>query len=176
MIAVRTSGDPLALSNAVRNQILALDRDQPVSGVSTMEQLIEESEGQLRLIMTLLGIFAGAATVLAVLGLYGVISYSVAQRTKEIGIRRAVGAQTGDIVALVVGQGLRLVLAGMALGIAGALALTRVMQDLLFQVSALDPLTYIAVAVLFAAVGILASYIPARRATGIDPLEALRAG
>jgi putative ABC transport system permease protein len=176
MIAVRTSGDPLALSHAVRNQILALDRDQPVSGVSTMEQLIEESEGQLRLIMTLLGIFAGAATVLAVLGLYGVVSYSVAQRTKEIGIRRAVGAQTGDIVALVVGQGLRLVLAGMALGIGGALALTRVMQDLLFQVSALDPLTFVAVAVLFAVVGVLASYIPARRATGFDPLQALRAG
>jgi putative ABC transport system permease protein len=176
MIAVRTEGDPLALGNTVRNQILALDRDQPISGVSTMDRLMEESEGQLHLIMALLGIFAGVATVLAVIGLYGVISYSVAQRTKEIGIRRAVGAQTGDIVTLVVGQGLRLVLTGVVLGIIGALALSRIMKGLLFQVSALDPATFVAVAVLFALVAALASYIPARRATDIDPLKALRAG
>ena len=176
MIAVRTGGEPLAMTNAVRNQILALDRDQPVSGVSTMDRLMEESEGQLRLIMTLLGIFAGVAAVLAIIGLYGVISYSVVQRTKEIGIRRAVGAQPGDIMALVVGQGLRLALAGVLLGLGGAWALTRIMRDLLFQVSAVDPATFLAVAILFVVVALAASYLPARRATGIDPLSALRAG
>ncbi|HSB75850.1 MAG TPA: ABC transporter permease [Terriglobales bacterium] len=176
MIAVRTVGQPLALAGAVRNQILAMDRDQPVSGVSTMEKLMEDSEGQLRLIMTLLAIFAGVATLLAVIGLYGAISYSVAQRSKEIGIRRAVGAQPSDIVGLVLGQGLRLALAGVALGLGGAWALTRVMRDLLFQVSALDPATFIAVALTFVAVALLASYVPARRATAIDPLAALRAG
>jgi len=176
MIAVRTGGEPLAMTNAVRNQILALDRDQPVSGVSTMDRLMEESEGQLRLIMTLLGIFAGVAAVLAIIGLYGVISYSVAQRTKEIGIRRAVGAQPSDIMALVVGQGLRLALAGVLLGLGGAWALTRIMRDLLFQVSAVDPATFLAVAILFVVVALAASYLPARRATGIDPLSALRAG
>lgn len=176
MIAVRTVGDPLSLTGAVRNQILALDAEQPVSGVSTMQELLDESEGQLRLIMTLLGVFAGAATVLTVIGLYGIISYSVAQRTKEIGIRRAVGAQPSDIMSLVVGQGLRLVLAGVVLGLGGAWALTRMMKDLLFQVSAVDPGTFVAVATLFVAVALAASYLPARRATGIDPLVALRAG
>lgn len=176
MIAVRTAGEPRSFANAVRNQILAMDRDQPISGVSTMQELLDESEGQLRLIMTLLGVFAGAATVLTVIGLYGIISYSVAQRTREIGIRRAVGAQPGDILALVVGQGLRLVLAGVVLGLGGAWGLTRVMKDLLFQVSAVDPVTFVAVAILFVAVALAASYLPARRATGIDPLAALRAG
>jgi len=176
MIAVRTGGEPLAMINTVRNQILALDRDQPVSGVSTMDRLMEESEGQLRLIMTLLATFAGAATMLAVIGLYGVISYSVAQRTKEIGIRRAVGAQPSDILSLVVGQGLRLVLAGVMLGLGGAWALTRLMTDLLFQVSTVDLRTFIGVALLFMVVALAASYLPARKATGIDPLAALRAG
>lgn len=137
---------------------------------------MEASQGQLRLIMTLLGIFAAAASLLAVLGLYGVIAYSVAQRTREIGIRRAVGAQPSHIIALVIGEGLRLALAGVVLGLGGAWALTRVMQGLLFQVSVVDPVTYAAVAALFAAVALAASYIPARRATRIDPLVALRAG
>lgn len=176
MIAVRTAGDPLSFANTVRNQIMTMDRDQPVSGVSTMQDLLEDSEGQLRLIMKLLGVFAAAATALAMFGLYGVISYSVAQRTKEIGIRRAVGAQPGDILALVVGQGLRLVLTGVALGLGGAWALTRLLGDLLFQVSALDPITFFGVAVLFLAVALAASYLPGRRATRIDPLAALRAG
>ena len=176
MLAVRTAGDPLSFANTVRSQIMAMDRNQPVSRVSTMQDLLEESEGQLRLIMTLLAIFAGAATVLAVMGLYGVISYSVAQRTREIGIRRAVGAQPRDILALVVGQGLRLALAGVALGLGGAWALTRVLRDLLFQVKALDPITFMVVATMFVAVALAASFVPAQRATGIDPLAALRAG
>jgi putative ABC transport system permease protein len=176
MLAVRTNGDPLSFANAVRSQVLAIDRDQPVSAVATMEDLVEASEGQLRLMMRLLGTFAGAATLLAMVGLYGVISYSVVQRTREIGIRRALGAQRGDILSLVIGQGFGLSLAGVLVGVCAAFALTRVMKGLLFQVSATDPLTFVGVSILFVAVALAASYIPARRATGIDPLDALRIG
>jgi putative ABC transport system permease protein len=176
MLAVRTNGDPLSFANAVRSQVLTIDRDQPVSAVATMEDLVEASEGQLRLMMRLLGTFAGAATLLAMVGLYGVISYSVVQRTREIGIRRALGAQRGDILSLVIGQGFGLSLAGVMVGVCAAFALTRVMKGLLFQVSATDPLTFVGVSILFVAVALAASYIPARRATGIDPLDALRIG
>ena len=176
MLAVRTNGDPLSFANAVRSQVLAIDRDQPVSAISTMEDVDEASEGQLRLMMRLLATFAGAATLLAVVGLYGVISYSVAQRTREIGIRSALGAQRGDIVSLVVGQGLGLSLAGVLLGMGAAFTLTRLMQDLLFQVRAADPITFIGISVLFVLVGLAASYVPARRAAGIEPLTALRMG
>ncbi|MGA8151856.1 MAG: ABC transporter permease [Terriglobales bacterium] len=176
MLAVRTNGDPLSFANAVRNQVLAIDGDQPVSAVATMDDLVEASERQLRLMMTLLGIFAGAATLIASIGIYGVIAYSVGQRTKEIGIRRALGAQQSDILSLVVGQGLRLVLAGVLLGVCGALAVTRLLQDLLFRVSATDPATFVGVAILFVVVALVASYVPARRAIGIDPMAALRIG
>jgi putative ABC transport system permease protein len=176
MLAVRTNGDPLAFANSVRSQILAIDREQPISAVSTMDDLVEQSEGQLRLMMRLLGTFAGVATFLAVIGLYGVISYSVVQRTKEIGIRRALGAPRNNILALVARQTISLALAGVVLGIGGAFALTRLMRDLLFQVSATDPATFIGVAILFVLVALAAGYIPARRASGIDPLAALRIG
>lgn len=145
MLAIRTDGEPQLFANAVRSQVLAIDRDQPVSAVATMEELVEASEGQLRLMMTLLGIFAGAATLIAVVGLYGVIAYSVAQRTKEMGIRRALGAQRGDILSLVIGQGLRLALGGVFFGICGAFVVTRVLQDLLFKVSATDPVTFVGI-------------------------------
>ena len=176
MLAVRTSGAPLSFANAVRSQVLAIDAAQPVSAVASMEELVETSEGQLRLMMTLLGIFAGAATLIAVVGLYGVIAYSVAQRTKEMGIRRALGAQRGDILSLVVGQGLRLTLGGVFLGVGGAFVLTRVMQDLLFQVSATDPATFVGISVLFVVVAVAACYVPARRASDTDPLATLRLG
>ena len=176
MLVVRTKGDPLSFANAVRSQILAVDRDQPVSEISTMEDVIDASEGQLRLMMRLLGIFAGAATFLAMIGLYVVISYSVVQRTKEIGIRRALGAPASNILGLIVRQGIILAMAGVALGVGGALALTRLIQDLLFRVSATDPLTFVAIPVLFVLVALAASYIPARRAAGVDPLAALRIG
>ena len=176
MLAVRTNGDPLAFARAVRSQVLAMDRDQPVSAIATMEDLVESSQGQLRWMMRLLGIFAGAATLLAVVGLYGVIAYSVVQRTREIGIRRALGAQPSHILSLVIGQGFGLSIAGILLGVGAAFALTRVMKSLLFQISPTDPLTFAGVALLFVAVALAASYIPARRATEIDPLEALRAG
>jgi len=174
MLAVRTAGDPLLLANSVRSQILALDRDQPVSDVASMNEVVDASEGQLKAMMTLLGIFAGVATLIAVVGLYGVIAYSVAQRTKEMGIRRALGAERGNILSLVVGHGLRLALAGVLLGICGALGLTRVLQGLLFHTSASDPLTYAGIACLFVVAAGAAAYFPALRAACVDPMQALR--
>jgi putative ABC transport system permease protein len=174
MLAVQTDGNPLSFANAVRRQVLAIDRDQPVSAVASMDDLVEASEGQLRLMMTLLGTFAGAAALLAVIGLYGLISYSVVQRTKEIGIRRALGAQRSDILSLMAGEVVRLTLTGVVLGIAGAFAITRLLKDLLFQVRATDPATFVGISILFVLVGVSASYIPARRAAKVDPMVALR--
>jgi predicted permease len=173
-LAVRTPGDPLKLANAVRSQVVAIDRDQSVSEIKTMEAIFDDRLGQRRLTMQLLGSFAGVALLLALIGLYGVVAYSVAQRTHEVGIRRALGAQQSDILRLVLGQGLGLTLAGVSLGIGGALALTRIMKTMLFQVSATDPLTFAGIALLFVAVALAASYIPARRAARIDPMIALR--
>jgi putative ABC transport system permease protein len=174
MLAIRTTGDPLGFTKAVREQVQALDRDQPVALVRTMDDLVEEQVGQRRLLVILLGSFAGVALLLALIGIYGIIAYSVAQRTQEMGIRRALGAQPSDILRLVVGQGLRLALVGVAVGIAGALGLTRLMATVLFHVSATDPATFVIVAALFLFVALAASYIPARRATRIDPMAALR--
>jgi predicted permease len=174
MLAIRTQGDPLRFIRAVREQVQAIDRDQPISAVRTMETLVEAQVGQRHLIVTLLGSFAGVALLLALIGIYGLIAYSVAQRTREVGIRRALGAQHGDILRLVVGQGFGLALAGVAAGVGGAVALTRVMKDLLFHVSATDPATFVGIALLFILVALAASYIPARRATRIDPMDALR--
>jgi len=174
--AVRTEGDPLRFASVIRAQVLEIDRDQPVSDVQAMDRVVEASEGQRRLIVLLLGLFACTALLLAVVGIYGAIAYSVSQRTGELGIRRALGAQQMDILLLVMGPGLGLTLAGAALGIGGALALTRVMKSLLFQVSATDPSTYAGIALLFALVALAASYIPARRAVRIDPTAALRVG
>ncbi len=176
MFIVRTNGDPLSFANAVRNQVLTIDADQPVSDISTMEDVVDASEGQLRLMMRLLGTFAGAATLLTVIGLYGVISYSVVQRTKEIGIRRALGAPRGNILSLVARQVVTLALAGVVLGLGGAFALTRLLKDLLFQISATDPATFVGISILFVCVALAAGYIPARRAAGVDPLAALRIG
>ena len=172
-LAARTEGDPHRFVNTIRTQVLAIDGDQPVSDIRTMDEVIEASLGQRRLTMLLLGVFAGVALLLAMVGIYGVIAYSVAQRTQEVGIRRALGARPGDILRLMMGQALGLALAGVAIGIGGALAVTRVMSGLLFQVSATDPATYAAIALLFIAVSLAASYIPARRATRIDPMAAL---
>jgi putative ABC transport system permease protein len=174
--AVRTVGDPLQVVHAVRDQVFAIDRDQPASAFKTMEDLMESEGSQRRLILTLLGCFAGAALLLAVIGIYGVIAYSVAQRTQEVGIRRALGAQDMDIVRLVVGQGLVLTLVGVVIGVGGALALTRVMTSLLFHTSATDPLAFVGIALMFVIVALAASYIPARRAARIDPPTALRIG
>jgi putative ABC transport system permease protein len=174
MLAVRTDGDPLLLASAVRDQVLKIDHDQPVSAVASMDELVEASEGQLRLMMKLLGTFAAAAALLAIVGLYGVVSYSVVQRTKEIGIRRALGAQGNDILSLMAGQVVRFALAGVLLGTAGAFVLTRLLRDLLFRVNATDPATFVGIAVMFVLVAMAASYIPANRAGRVDPMVALR--
>ncbi len=158
--AVRTAGDPLQLVHSVSDQVLAMDRDQAASEFKTMDDLMEAEGGQRRAILTLLGCFAGAALLLAVIGIYGAIAYSVAQRTQEVGIRRALGAQHADILRLVVGQGLALTFAGVALGIGGALALTRVMTSLLFHTSATDPAAFAGIAILFSIVALAASFHP----------------
>ncbi len=174
IFAIRTEGDPLRFIRSVREQVHALDRDQPIANVQTMDYLVEAQVGQRRLLMILLESFAGVALLLALIGIYGVIAYSVSQRTQEVGIRRALGARQSDILWLVIGQGLVLMLAGIALGLGGAFALTRVANTLLFQVGATDPATFIGVALLFLLVALAASYIPARRAARIDPMAALR--
>jgi putative ABC transport system permease protein len=174
MFVIRVDGDPLRFTRAVREQVRALDPDQAIANVRTMETLVETQVGQRYLLMILLESFAVVALLLALTGIYGVIAYSVSQRTQEMGIRRALGASQGDILWLVIGQGFVLMLAGIALGLGGALAVTRVAKTLLFHVSATDPATFAGIAVLFLLVSLAASYIPARRAARIDPMAALR--
>jgi len=173
-MSVRTAIDPHKVISAVRRAIAEVDRDQPVTRVLTGDELLESACAQPRFVMFLLGVFSATAFILAVIGIYGVIAYSVAQRTSEIGIRIALGAARSDIFRLVIGNGLVLTLAGILIGLAGALALTRVMSSMLYQTSATDPLTFLISAALFTAVAVAASYVPARRATRIDPTDALR--
>ncbi|MGH9630722.1 MAG: FtsX-like permease family protein, partial [Bryobacteraceae bacterium] len=176
MFAVRTEGDPLWLVNAVRREVLAIDPAQPISAVKTMEDVIESSMGQRRLTMVLLGMFACVALLLAIVGIYGAIAYSVSRRKRELGIRRALGARQSAIIRLVVGHVLGLTLAGILIGMAGALALTRVIEGLLFDISPTDPAVFLAIAVLFIGAALAAGYIPALRASRIDPMSALRDG
>lgn len=174
MLVVRTAGNPLGLSAPIRNAVLQLDRDQPVSQISTMNEIVETSEGQLRLMMRLLGVFAAVALGLALLGLYGVISYAVVRRTREIGIRRALGAQSSDLIYLLLRRAFILVGSGVVLGLGAAVLVTRLLQDFLFQVGPTDPPTFVATAATFALIAIGASLIPALRATEIEPLIAIR--
>ncbi len=173
-LILRTGGDPEGLVAAARREILAIDKDQPVADVRTMESWLAESVARTRFGTLLLGAFAGLALILAAAGIYGVMSYSVAQRRNEIGVRMALGSQARDVLRLVLGQGLALVLVGVACGVLGALALTRVMASLLYGVSATDPLTFAALALLLTVISMLACYLPARRAARVDPLTALR--
>ena len=173
-LVVKTAADPQALAGTVRKTVWEVDKDQPVSNVNTMEGVLSESIARQRFSTLLLGIFAGLAMILAAVGIYGVMSYSMAQRTREIGIRMALGAQKRDVLMLAVGQGLKLVAIGVALGLVGAFALTRVMTSLLYGVSATDPATLVTISLVLVAVALLASYIPARRAAKVDPLIALR--
>jgi putative ABC transport system permease protein len=173
-LAVRTTVDPMSLAAAVRNEVTAIDKDQPVADIQTMEQRLTASLAQPRFNMLLLGIFAAVALALAAVGLYGVMAYGVTQRTHEIGIRMALGAQRSNVLKLVVRQGMAMALIGVVLGLAASFALTRVMASLLFGVSATDPLVFTIIALLLAAVAFIASYIPARRAIKVDPMIALR--
>ncbi|HWS52486.1 MAG TPA: ABC transporter permease [Pyrinomonadaceae bacterium] len=173
-LAARAEGDPLGLAAAAREQVRALDPDQPVTSVRTMEEVISRAVWQPRLHAILFGVFAAVALALATVGIYGVMSYAVTQRTHEIGVRVALGARPRDILRMVVRQGLALTLVGVAVGAAAAFALTRVMASLLFEVSAADPATFAANVVLLTLVSLLACYVPARRATRVDPITALR--
>jgi putative ABC transport system permease protein len=173
-LVVRTGGEPSSLAAAVRSRIQEADKDQPVYNVATVEQLLTKSIAQPRFSTLLLGVFALLALNLTAIGVYGVVSYTVAQRTREIGLRMALGAQVRDVMRLVMGQGLKLVLLGVAIGLAGAGALSRVMKSLLFGVSATDPAIFAIISVLLTGVALLACYLPARRAARVDPMIALR--
>ncbi len=173
-LVLRTRGNPLHIVDAVRAQVIGGNRDQPVYNVRSMDQIVAETLAERRFAMLLLGTFAAIALLLAAIGVYGVISYAVNQRTREIGIRMALGARPGDVLKLVVGRGAMLALAGVAAGIAVSALVTRSMSKLLFGVSPTDPLAFAAVAVILSGVAILASYLPAQRAAKVDPLTALR--
>jgi len=173
-VLVRTRTDPAAMISAVRGAMQEIDRDLPLYGIKTVSDVISESVAPRRLNMLLLGIFAGLALVLAAVGLYGVISYSVSQRTREIGIRMALGASHNSVLRLVVGQGLVLSVAGVAIGVTASFFLTKFMATLLFGVSPTDPMTFVAISALLIGVSIVASVIPARRAMKVDPMVALR--
>jgi putative ABC transport system permease protein len=173
-IAVRATSDPLALAGAVRRELAAIDPDQPISNLTTMSQLLAASVSRTRFNFLAFSLFAVIALALAAVGIYGVIAYSVSHRTHEIGVRLALGAQAADVLRLIIREGMGLVLAGVGIGLAGALALTRLMKTLLFDVSATDPLTFTVIALLLTFVALLACWIPARRATKVDPIIALR--
>src|SRR5215211_302416 len=173
-LAIRTAGDPAEMAPAVRREIAAIDAEQPVSDVRTMTQVMADTVARARFNTLLLGIFAGLATLLAAVGIFGVMNYSVQLRTREIGLRMALGAQPGRVLMLVLRQGLLLTVIGIGVGLAGALALSRVMSGLLYGVGANDPATFAAIVVVLAVVSLVACYIPARRATRVDPLIALK--
>jgi putative ABC transport system permease protein len=173
-ILVRTSVDPLSLNSTVTREIRALDPEQAIADVRTMEQVLWSSVARPRFYMLLLTIFAAVALSLAIIGIYGVVSYAVTQRTHEIGLRMALGATPRDILTLVLKQGMTPALAGVLLGLGVSLALTRVLEGLLYDVRPTDPATFFGVTLLFFTVTLLACYIPARRATRVDPMVTLR--
>jgi putative ABC transport system permease protein len=173
-LVVRTTGDPHALASAVREQVLAVDSNQPIYDVKTMDERVALTLGTHRFAVVLLAIFGAVALLLAAIGLYGVLAFTVSQRTREIGIRMSLGARGRDVLLMVVRQGMSLVLVGIALGLLGAYALTRTVRSLLFEVAPTDALTFLIVPLLLAVVAFIACYLPARRATKVDPLEALR--
>ncbi|HJP93182.1 MAG TPA: ABC transporter permease [Pyrinomonadaceae bacterium] len=173
-LVVRTSGDPRLLTSAIREQVLAVDPNQPVYDVKTMEERVAVTLETRRFAMMLLGVFGAVALLLAAIGLYGVLAFAVSQRTREIGIRMALGARARDVLSMVIRQGMSLVLVGAVAGVVGAYAVTRAIRSLLFEVGTSDPLTFVVVVLLLAVIGFIACYLPARRATKVDPLEALR--
>ena len=173
-LAIRTVSEPYALLKAVQYEIYAIDGDQPVTRVSTMQEQIENETAGERFTMVLLSVFAAVGLVLAATGIYGVMSYTVSQQVHEIGIRMALGAQTGDVIRLVLLRGAKLVFLGITAGAIGIVALTRLIESQLHGVEPMDPLAFGTVAIILVAVALLACYIPARRAAAVDPLVALR--
>ena len=173
-VLLRTASDPRPVVSALRSQVLAIDKELPLSNVATMDDLLAgETAGQ-RFETAAVGVFAALALLLAGVGIYGVISYMVSQRTHEIGIRMALGAQQGDVLRMVIRDGVFMAGTGIAVGIGGALALTRPLRSLLFEITPTDPATYSAVTVMLVVVALAACYIPARRAMCVDPMVALR--
>jgi putative ABC transport system permease protein len=173
-VVVRTAADPQSVVLAARQAVLAVDKDQPVYGVKTMNELMDEALFGQRLSAGMMGVLALVALALAVVGIYGVVAYGVTQRTHEIGIRMALGAKTGDILRLVLRQGMRPVAIGLAIGIAGAFGVSRLLTHALFDMNASDPATFAATPALLAAAALVAIYVPARRATRVEPMKALR--
>jgi putative ABC transport system permease protein len=173
-LTVRTSGEPKEYISAVRDRVMSLDADLPLYSIRTMNERLAESVAPQRFTLLLMSIFAIVAIALAAIGIYGVMSYNIAQRTHEIGIRMAIGAKTSDVLKMFVRQGMVLAASGMAIGLGAALALTRLMTSLLYGVSVRDPLTFFIVILLLAIVALAACYIPARRAMKVDPMVALR--
>jgi len=173
-LAVRTASDPDSIIPAVRAQVRAVDKDQPIEDLRTMDQLLADSIAPRRFHMLLLGVFAALGLALAAIGIYGVVSYSVVERTQEIGIRIALGARAPDVLRQALRQGIPPAMIGLAAGLVGAAALTRLLVSLLYGVTPTDPLTFAAVSALLAGVALLAAYLPARRATRVDPVQALR--
>jgi putative ABC transport system permease protein len=173
-VLLRTSGDPMSVARAAQAEVWALDRDQPVTSVRTLDAIVARAQANRRFTTLLLSLFSIVALVLAGIGVYGVIAYSTAQRTQEIGIRMALGAARGHVLRMVVGEGLKIGAAGLVLGVAASLALTRLMSGLLFGVSERDPLTFVALPLALLAVAAAAAWIPARRALQVDPMVALR--
>jgi len=173
-LIVRTKVEPTSLVETIRQQVWQLDKQLPMYSVSTMRESVDSSISSERFALWLLALFAGIALLLALIGIYGVIAYTVSQRTREIGIRLALGATSQDILKMILGQGIRLAIIGVAAGLAGAFALTRLMESLLFEVSATDPFTFVGVSLLLVLIALAACYIPARRATRVEPNEALR--
>lgn len=173
-LVIRAAIDPVSLTAAVRDAVSAIDPDQPVASVKPMSRLLTDSVAKPRFNYLLLTVFAAVALVLTITGVYGVMSYAVATRAREMGVRLALGARGRDVPRLVIRQGMKPVIAGVALGLAGAYALTRVIATLLFNVSATDPTIFVGVAAILVTVAMLACYLPARRATKVDPVIALR--
>jgi putative ABC transport system permease protein len=174
-VVMKTAVPPSSLAEAARTQVLAIDPNLPVSNVGTLDAIVAKSISQQRFYMLLLAVFASVALVLAAIGIFGVLSYAVSQRTREIGIRMALGAQGGSVIGLIVRQAMLLVASGVIAGTVLALFLSQTMAKMLFDIKPTDPTTFVAVAAVLAAVALLASYLPARRATRVDPIVALRA-
>jgi putative ABC transport system permease protein len=173
-LLVRTHGEPLEIVGAVREQVRAIDKDVPVTHVQTMSQVFDASVAQQRFSMLIVGLFAGLALILSTVGIYGVMAYSVAQRSHEIGVRMALGAQTAQVLKLILKDGMKLAVVGVVMGLAGAFALTRLLTTLLFGVKPNDGMTLVVVSLGLLFVAFVACYLPARRATKVDPLVALR--